>query len=160
MAPRVYRLVLRLCGDPERANDLAQEALTRGWQSRNQLRSADALPTWLFRIALRTWHDGLRRDQRILQSDSNVEGVPAQDSEPIEITIGNELGAHIWKEMETLPDRQKQVLHLRVIEQLEISEIAEVVGIRPQNVRSNLAAARKKLRESLKSMNAIQRVTE
>ena len=57
----------------------------------------------------------------------------------------------LWQRMGTLPERQQQVLHLRVVEQMEIQEIAEVVGISSQNVRSNLAAARKTLRASFET---------
>ena len=64
----------------------------------------------------------------------------------------------LWQRMEMLPERQQQVLHLRVIEQMEIKDIAEVVGISSQNVRSNLAAARKTLRASFEThSNAVSR---
>lgn len=69
--------------------------------------------------------------------------------QPIDISIGNELGAFLWKQMGMLPERQRQVLHLRVVERMDIDQIAEVIGTSQKNVRSNLAVARKKLRESL-----------
>ncbi|MEO1529605.1 MAG: sigma-70 family RNA polymerase sigma factor [Planctomycetota bacterium] len=148
MAPRVYRFLLRLCGDPDRASDLAQEALARGWGRRQQLSDVGALPTWLFRIAFRTWQDACRKHEHDRTTPLGTE-VCGSTPAPVDISIGNELGQIMWQKLGELPERQRQVLHLRVIEQMEIQEIAEVVGTNSQNVRSNLAAARKKLRQSL-----------
>ncbi|MEM0924715.1 MAG: sigma-70 family RNA polymerase sigma factor [Planctomycetota bacterium] len=159
MAPRIYRFLLRLCGDPDWASDLAQESLTRGWQHRNQVNSIEAFPSWLFRIALRVWSDSCRRNSPPKQSQVSLDDIPTKAPEPSDVCVRNEIGELLWNRMATLPDRQKQVLHLRIIEQLEIPEIAEVIERSPENVRSNLAAARKKLRQSLETDDPLAKST-
>jgi RNA polymerase sigma factor (sigma-70 family) len=56
---------------------------------------------------------------------------------------------HIRQIMQSLPDKQRIVMHLRDIEELSYDEIAEVVGITMDQVKVNLHRARKAVRERL-----------
>ena len=141
----VYRFLLRLCGDEELAGDLTQETLMRGWEKRLDVRDDAARHAWLFRIALNTWKDRVRRRGLALVSDPASERL-SREPAPDETASCHELGLRVWRAIDELPERQQQVMHLRVIEQLEIKEIADILQIDRQLVRSNLAAARQKLR--------------
>lgn len=142
----VYRFVLRLCGDEEIAADIAQETLMRAWERRSDVRNPAARRAWIFRIALNAWNDRLRQKQRMppVETDRECE---SRESPPEAELLGQELGERIWRAIGELPERQQQVMHLRVVEHMEIGEIAETLQIKRQLVRSNLAVARKKLRE-------------
>lgn len=146
----LYRFLLRLCGNDELANDLAQESLVCAWQNRHQLRDSHNFRGWLFRIGLNVWRDHCRRPSRgepLCEEPTSTELTPEQH-----VTM-SEMGQAVWEAISKLPIRQKQVLHLRVIDQMEISEIAATLDISSQLVRSNLSAARKKLRARFTNMN-------
>lgn len=150
--PRIYRFLLRLCQDADLASDLTQETLTQGWQRRDQLRNPDALRTWLLRIAHNRFREHIRQRDKTRShgweplSESTL---PCSDPLPEKLSADQELGKQIWDAMSELPARQNQVLHLRVVEQLATNEIAEILNINAQAVRSNLAAARKSMRQRL-----------
>ncbi|MCG8653165.1 MAG: RNA polymerase sigma factor [Pirellulales bacterium] len=142
----IYRFLLRLCGDPDLAADLAQETLLRGWKARRQLRGADAAKVWLFRIAVNVWKDRCRTRQNIL-CQGRCDDQPGSDPTPEDQAAAKELGRAVWRAIDLLPERQKQIMHLRMLEQMEPGEIAQTLQLSPALVRSNLAAARRKLRQ-------------
>ncbi|QDT09926.1 RNA polymerase sigma factor [Stieleria marina] len=150
--PPIYRFLLRLSGSVETASDLSQETLARGWQKREQLRDSAALRTWLLRIAHNTFCEYARQQKQ--HGERGWEPLEAstlacREASPGKLSSDQELGEQIWHAMGELPPRQSQVLHLRVVEQLKTHEIADVLGINAQAVRSNLSAARKNMRERL-----------
>ena len=143
--PRIYRFLLRLCADSDTATELTQETLTRAWQRRSQLNNPDAMTTWLFRIAHNRFREHIRAQdqQRKLGWEPLEENsIAGKLATPEKLTSDQETGQQIWNAMNHLPPRQSQVLHLRIIEQLSTDEIAEVLEINAQAVRSNLSAAR------------------
>ena len=148
----LFRYLLRLSGCRETADDLTQETCIRGWTNQTQLQQATSPKAWLFRVAHNVWIDSVRRQNSRPIANALGQHQPASPSSgPDLIASANELGARVWAAIDQLPERQRQVMHLRVIEQLEISEIAEVLEIDPAAVRSNLAVARKRLRTEFQS---------
>lgn len=71
----VYRFALRLCGNPEDAEDLAAEALTKAYQQLARYRGEASPRTWLFAIVLNQWRM-LRRKRKVgddrLESAENI----------------------------------------------------------------------------------------
>ena len=141
----LYRFMLRLCDDPELAADLAQETLMRAWKARATLRDPGAARAWLFRIGVNLWNDRCR-NQAQRPAHQPWQDQVANMPDPTEQAIVNELGQAVWDAIDRLPEKQKQVLHLRVLEQMEPKEIADALEMDSQLVRSHLAAARKTLR--------------
>ncbi|MEL6896558.1 MAG: RNA polymerase sigma factor [Planctomycetota bacterium] len=152
IAPRVFRFLLKLSGNVDLAGDLAQETLTRAWLKRYQLRQPQAFNTWVFRIAIRIWNDHQNpgSEKRNPAGECDIASISLIDpnaDDPSENLQRNEMQHRLQTFTDQLPARQRQVLLLRVLEEMSIREIAEAVGITDQNARSNLAAARKKLRQ-------------
>lgn len=141
----LYRFSMQLVRDPHQAADLAQEAMCRAWEHRQKLRNPAAAKSWVFRIAANLARDGFRRLQGT--HSVNLDGdVIDWRALPDEIAATSELERQLLEAVDELPPRQRQVLHLRVVEQVSPHEIAEILDISSQLVRSNLAAARKHLR--------------
>lgn len=142
----LYRFLLRLSRDEHLAADLTQETLMRAWRRRHTLRETDRVRSWLFRIGINAWKDHTRaRAKQPRQDDWFAQ--PGREPSPLQVASTNELGRAVWEAIDGLPERQKQVMHLRMVEQMEPHEIAETLGLDAGLVRSNLAAARKKLRQ-------------
>lgn len=139
-----------MCGSTDLAAELTQETLLRGWENREKVRDEKLRRAWLFRIAVNTWRDHCRRESRLRLSG----GVTGDESHfecrspsPDLVAEGKELGEQIWDAIGELPQRQQQVMHLRVVERMEISEIAQLLEIDRHLVRSNLSIARATLKE-------------
>lgn len=62
--PAVLRLAVRLTGDVESAEELVQEALFRAARSRQSFRGDSSLRTWLFKIAIHEFRDGVANRKR------------------------------------------------------------------------------------------------
>ncbi len=148
--PRVYRFALRLTGDRHQAEDLTQETFLRAWRGRKRLRDPDALRVWLFKIAVNLWRDRVRRARRAPQPA----GSPPDDREspsasPVERALQREDVARALAAIDSLPPRQREVLYLHACEELSIAQIADVLQVSPEAVKSSLSLARKRMRREL-----------
>ncbi len=146
----VYRYALRLTGQADMAEELAQEALLRAWRHRGKLREPRAARVWLLRIASNLWTDRLRRKRfrpRVLEAEP-----PCPGPSPGRAAREREAVRRALAAMDQLPPRQRQVMHLASCEGLSHAEVAEVLGIDVRAVKSNLSLARRELRERLKDI--------
>jgi RNA polymerase sigma-70 factor (ECF subfamily) len=146
----VYRYALRLAGQADVAEDLAQETLLRAWRSRRQLRDARAARVWLLRIATNLWTDHMRQAKfrpQLLTSEPLCRRLspPAVANERENVRLA--LAA-----MDQLPPRQRQVLYLITCEGLSHDDAAHVLGLAVAAVKSNLSLARKEMRRRLSNL--------
>jgi RNA polymerase sigma-70 factor (ECF subfamily) len=145
-----HRLAIRLCGDPERAEELVQEAMlraSRGWEG---FRAQSRFTTWLFQIIINVFRDQLRR-KRTAGTHEDVNELIQDDSvpSPHAAMSGSELGELVANHVSSLPPRQREVLVLVAYEQMSPSQAASVLGISEQNARTNLHHARQALKKHL-----------
>jgi len=154
----IYGFFRRRVADPGRAEELAQEtflALLRG-ASRYEPRAL--FRTYLYAIGLRI----LRAERRKAAFRAAFFGQPAPSREP---TAHQSAEAGVWMRcaVENLDRMDREILLLREYEQLSYAEIAELLSIPVNTVRSRLFRARTALRELLEApapQHAPQRVAE
>ena len=145
--PRVYRFALRLTGDRHQAEDLTQETFLRAWRGRKRLRDPDALRLWLFKIAVNVWRDRTRRARRAPRpTDASLDDREGPAVSPVEQAAQHEEAARALAAIDSLPPRQREVLYLCACEELSIGQIAEVLQVSPEAVKSSLSLARKGMR--------------
>lgn len=146
----VFRYALRLTQNRTQAEDLAQETMLRAWRKRSALREPQAAKVWLLRIATNLWTDQLRKKSEQPRLLIN----PPPDPQPTTAKklIQQESVAAALAALDELPDRQRQVMHLITVEQLDQRQTAEILGITPSAVKASLSMARKHLREQLKDL--------
>jgi RNA polymerase sigma-70 factor (ECF subfamily) len=143
---RVFNFLLRKMGSRADAEDLAQEAFVRAWERIKSYDRQWRFSTWLFTIASRLAVSHYRR-QRPVVSSGELDRADApcgeadRDSE-----ADKKLGAHLWVlAAETLGEEQHEALWLRYAEDMEIGEIAAVMGKTHVSVRVCLFRARQAL---------------
>jgi RNA polymerase sigma-70 factor, ECF subfamily len=151
--PRVYRFALQLTHNSHAAEDLSQETFLRALRSGGLPSNPQAARVWLFRITVNLWRDQLRRGKLwVGRAEGLVEDPPSRLPAPDQAVADlEELGLAL-KALETLPDRQREVLYMSACEGLAVAEIAEVLGTRPDAVKSNLSLARKRMRQMLQNL--------
>jgi RNA polymerase sigma-70 factor, ECF subfamily len=151
--PRVYRFALRLTGDRNEAEDLAQATLLNAWRDRKRLRNTAAAKSWLFTIAANLWRSGLRRKSREEQFPCSS-NLPGQcDGFPDESMVLAEDLHRIRAAIDDLPDRQREVLYLHACEACSLPEISEILAISPEAVKASLSLARKRMRRQLSDLD-------
>jgi RNA polymerase sigma-70 factor (ECF subfamily) len=145
----VLNVVYRMCGNLQVAEDAAQETFIQAWLRLSSYRQKSSLRNWLYRIAVNTAIDMLRKDKRILSSA--VEDIILDDSRPgPEAMVANYERAEMVREaIHSVPEASRAVLVLREYEGLSYREIAEALDIPIGTVMSRLNYARKLLRERL-----------
>ncbi len=146
----VYRYALRLTRNSDLAQDLTQETMLRAWRSRQALQEHTATKNWLLRIATNLWTDQLRRTK--FQPSLLIEPPASQELPTAKKLIQQESVDQALAALDELPPRQRQVMHLITVEQLSHAEVAEILKLTPQAIKSNLAAARKTLRSQLQAL--------
>ena len=152
--PRVYRFALRLTGDRHRAEDLTQETFLRAWRRRRELREPRIARAWLFRIAVNVWRDEVRRGQRLVGHPTVMatDAVAVRLASPVQTIEQREILEITLRELDALPSRQREVLYLRIVEELSPTEVAEILGLSTDTVKVHLSLARKAMRERLQHL--------
>ena len=147
--PAIYRLALRMTGNPEDAADMTQEAFLRAWRGLGSFQADSSLSTWLFRLTSNVCIDFLRAARRHL-----VVPISGLDADGEEYTLDAPDPAKLPEEelraaMDLLAPEQRLILSLRVENDLSYTDIAAVLGVREGTVKSRLARARDQLRKKL-----------
>lgn len=146
--PHVYRLAIRLCRDSTLAEDLTQETMLKAVRKQDQLESTDRLRVWLFRILANTWKDHARKRQRA-KTERLLHEPPSCDAAVEEIACSQEHLATALVALNSLPEKQRAVLHLFAVEELSLREIGEVLDMNPSTARVNLFHARQAMKRKL-----------
>jgi RNA polymerase sigma-70 factor (ECF subfamily) len=155
--PNVYRFALRLTGDRHRAEDLTQETFLRAWQRQEQLKEGRAVRFWLFRIAANLWTDELRRGHLPTASIPHRDfEVVCERATPNRTAEAKEEMQRALRLLDGLPVRQRSVLYLTAIEELSLSEVADVIGIDKNTAKVHLSLARKKMRQLAKTTAVLE----
>lgn len=156
--PAIYRLALRMTGNPEDAADMTQEAFLRAWRGLGSFQADSSLSTWLFRLTSNVCIDFLRAARRHLvvpisglDADGEEYTLDAPDPAklPEEELLAREEREELRAAMALLAPEQRLILSLRVENDLSYTDIAAVLGVREGTVKSRLARARDQLRKKL-----------
>ena len=158
-----YRFSLLVCGHPEDAEDVMQEALLKTYRYVNQIEAPDAFRTWLFTTVRNAC---LMKRRRHAGEPAHLVSLdePASGSEPARIEIADEgrsahqlledqwLDQRLTQALGALPPGQRVIVVLREIEGLSTREVATVTGLSEANVKTKLHRARMALRKHLEDV--------
>lgn len=153
-APTIHRFALRMCRDPEDARDVVQETMLAASRSLGDFRGESSLTTWLFTIA-RSFCIKARRlrtgqPDRLLSLESeDVKPMASRAAAPDEAAGERELGRALEAAIDALDPMYREVLLLRDVEGLTAPEVASVLAIGVDAVKSRLHRARMAVRERL-----------
>ncbi len=142
------KAVVASAGSVELAEDQVAEAFARAWLSWRKIRRHPAPRAWVVRTALNTGVSWWRRRIRELP----LAGHDAADPRDVD----NGLDAALAAALRHLPDRQREVIALRVFLDLDIDTIAGHLGIAPATVRVHLSRAVAALRHELSPSQATE----
>ena len=153
--PAVVRVVYRLCGDAQLAEDAAQEAFIRAWTKLPVYQSRAPFCRWIYRIAVNVALDVLRKKpQESLDEDETAIQLAGDTPNPEVAYIQQEQADRVQKAIRALPDGARSVLVLREYGGLSYDEISSTLEIPTGTVMSRLNYARTRLREMLREDRA------
>lgn len=150
--PTVYRWALIQTGDPDEAEDVAQEALLRVNKGLRSFAGKSRFATWLYRITRNVAVELGRRVGRTLRLRrayaQRLEASPLW-TDPAAVVDTRHTAMIVRALFTQLPARQREVFYLADLEQLPPVEIAARLGLSPATVRVHLLRARRALRRAL-----------
>jgi RNA polymerase sigma-70 factor, ECF subfamily len=144
---RVFRLVYRMTGDPDRAQDYTQEAFIRAFRSLAEFRGDSALSTWICAIAVSVTLNGLRSVRRAQERELGLDQAPTLGVQPVE--ADPDLKLRLASAIDRLPDGYRAVFVMHDIEGYTHQEIAAALGVQPGTSKAQLSRARARLRTTL-----------
>jgi RNA polymerase sigma-70 factor (ECF subfamily) len=150
--PGVVNVVTRMCGDPDLAEDTAQETFLRAWVNLASIRPEASLRKWLYRIAVNAALDVLRRKRAASIETAQLQELPDRAAGPEAAVMEKERAVLLRQALGSLPDASRSVLILREYGELSYQEISQVLNIPVGTVMSRLNYARSRLREILKDL--------
>jgi RNA polymerase sigma-70 factor (ECF subfamily) len=131
------------------AEDLAQEAFVKAYESIGRFRSGEPFGPWIYRIVTNLALDVLKHRGRVREEELSVSVAAARRDDADLAVRMTEIARRIDSAIESLPEMQRVVTRLHLVEEFEHGEIAMMIGLTEGTVRSHLSLARRKLRDRL-----------
>lgn len=139
-------LLRRVCGHPQQADDLAQDAFLRAWQSIGNLREPAAFAGWLRRLAVHLFIDARRLKRADFDSPASLD-LLASDAPSPSRTV--EARLDLEHALSQLSDPERLCIVLNLGEGLSHGEIEHATGIALGTVKSHILRGTMKLRRTL-----------
>jgi RNA polymerase sigma-70 factor (ECF subfamily) len=141
---RVFAVCLRVLGDRESALDAAQDTFLTVFRKAGQFRGNSALGTWIYRIAVNTCYDQIRRAKR-RPVESMPEHVDPSDPSAEEAIESAGRRPEIEMALAALPIDFRNAVILSDLEGLPLPEVAEILGVPVGTVKSRVFRGRRLL---------------
>ena len=148
----VYNVAFRMMGNPQDAEDVAQEAFISAYRAFERFRGESKVTTWLYRITVNAALMRLRKEKKartLTQTGLDDLVIPDWSDAPFRAARDSELGDRMRDGIEMLPEDLKAAVVLRDMEELSNAEAAEVIGISVPALKSRLHRGRVLLRKHL-----------
>jgi RNA polymerase sigma-70 factor (ECF subfamily) len=143
---------------PNYAEDIAQEAFLRLHRQATREGGVQRISSWLFRVAHNLAMDRLRslgREEAGRQQAATDPNAPADSVDALGEMIHREACQRALDELGRLPDEQRQVLMLKVMEGLTLREVGEITGLTPGNAAYRIDRGLRELARRLKASGVI-----
>ncbi len=164
-ANQIFNLALRLSGNRDMAQDIAQEAFINAYTGIKKFQEKSSFSSWLYRIAVNCWKNKVRYEKRrfyskhtsIDEMTETEDGVIKREivlkddiENEVEIKIKSE---EVQKILNTLDYESQIIIILRDIFEKEYEEISEIMKIPLGTVKSRLSRARHELKQKFSFFN-------
>ncbi len=156
---RLYRIARGILRNDAEAEDVVQETYVRAFTHLDSFRGNSSLSTWLARIAMNEALGRLRRQRPSVDLDTLAPGVveaqiiqfplSAASEDPEKSMAQREIQQVVEHAIDELPEAFRIVFITRVIEGMNVEETAEILGLKPETVKTRLHRARTMLRDNV-----------
>ena len=146
---RIYRFVLRLTNDSSLAEDLVSEVFIDVWRAAEGFKAKSRVSTWMLAIARHKALSALRRrsDEQLDEDAAAAIADPADDAET---TVDKQDRSAIVQQcLSQLSTLHREVLDLVYYHEKSVDEVAEIVGVPENTVKTRMFYARKRMQTLL-----------
>lgn len=152
MKDLLFRLALRITLNREDAEDVVQETLIRCWNKRDEWENIDSIQAFATTICRNLAVDCTKRAGRKtkgLEDESVAQNLPTANTadSPMQKVLNSERMTQLKRIIDSLPENQKLCLQLRDFEERSYKEIAEMLQLTEQQVKTNIFRARQAIKQ-------------
>jgi len=153
---RLYRIVRSILRDPDEIEDVIQQSFLQAFLHLDQFGGAARWSTWVCRIALNEALLRLRQQGRFVSIEATSEEAMTDferpsSGDPERAAAGRELGHIVEQAIDGLPEIYRTVLIMREVEGMSTREVAAVLDVEPEVIKTRLHRARASLRAVVES---------
>jgi len=148
--------------DGHLAEELASDTFARVWHVRQKYSATGSFPAYLFSFARHIWLEHCRRARKQWRLGTITDWADVENTlvcldalRPDESAANAELEGHILGALDELPEEQRMVFVMRIVQRMSLEDIAAVMQCPVNTVRSRKLLALKRLREALRELLAV-----
>lgn len=141
----VYKYLFCLTHNSDISEELTQETFYRAVKKIDTYNGKCKISVWLCQIAKHLWYNQCRKNKRIVNTDETFDIEDPQNLE--EQFIAGEEKVSLYKKMQNLDEKTREVMYLRITGELSFKEIGEIVGKTENWARVTFYRGKSKLKE-------------
>lgn len=141
----VYKYLFCLTHNSDISEELTQETFYRAVKKINTYNGKCKISVWLCQIAKHLWYNQCRKNKRIVNTDETFDIEDPQNLE--EQFIAGEEKVSLYKKMQNLDEKTREVMYLRITGELSFKEIGEILGKTENWARVTFYRGKSKLKE-------------
>lgn len=147
-----YSLALKIVHDPLDAEEIAHDAFIKAYKSLNKFNQKAKFSTWLYRIVFNTAISHTRKNSLAIEDIDEVSIQPESNLSSSDGLYAEERTKYIEKAMKNLMPLDATLITLFYMNQLNLNEIGQVVGLKAAAIKVKLFRARKRLGRELEGL--------
>lgn len=128
------------------SEELTQETFYKAVQKINTYKGKCKMSVWLCQIAKNLWYDQCRKNKKVINIEENLFDVQEQESIESQV-ISNEEKISLYKKMQKLDEKTREVIYLRITGELSFKEIATILNKTENWARITFYRGKNKLKE-------------
>lgn len=142
----VNKYLFCLTHDNDISEELTQETFYKAVQKINTYKGKCKMSVWLCQIAKNLWYDQCRKNKKVINIEENLFDVQAPDSTENQV-ISNDEKISLYKKMQKLDEKTREVIYLRITGELTFKEIATILNKTENWARITFYRGKSKLKE-------------
>ena len=150
VSQKMYRYAFSILKNAETSKDIVQECLLKIWKKRDLLSSISCHESWAMRITRNQCYDWVKTNRFTIEAD-NLNFV-SDSYEADHESILNDSMNWLDKILKTISTKNREIFHLREVEELTYQEIAEVMSLSLSDVKVSIYRTRQKIKHSFQKI--------
>ena len=142
----VNKYLFCLTHDNDISEELTQETFYKAVQKINTYKGKCKMSVWLCQIAKNLWYDQCRKNKKLINIEENLFDVQAPESIENQV-ISNDEKISLYKKMQKLDEKTREVIYLRITGELSFKEIATILNKTENWARITFYRGKSKLKE-------------
>ena len=160
--PKLRAVAVNILKNESDADDIVQDSYMKAFANLHQLDNAKNFEPWICRIVSNKCKDYLKKNKPILFSVQNNEDIDepiewsiedeSKEYDPEEVLVSSDTRKQIMDLLDSLPDEQRICLIYYAVQEMKISEIAELLEVSESTVKSRIKYAKAKMQSKITDM--------